>query len=57
MVRVNGNNLKAIELRQDQIEKQKSNIIDDLQIRMYELIIREKTLSDIYDEIQGNNDK
>lgn len=55
MVKVNGNNLKAIELRQNQIKKEKSNIFNDVQIRLYELMIREKTLSDIYDELQGDN--
>lgn len=54
MVKINGNSLKAITLRRDQIEKKKANIIDDLQIRMYELMIREKTLSDLYDEIIGD---
>lgn len=56
MVRVNGGDIKAIELRQEQIEKQKDNIINDLQIKMYELMIREKTLSDLYDEITGKLD-
>ncbi len=51
MVRVNGGDMKAIELRQDQIEKERSNILNDLQIRLYELMIRESTLSKIQDEI------
>lgn len=56
MVRVNGGDMRAIELRQNQIEKEKANILCDLQIRMYELMIREKTLSDLYDEITGKLD-
>lgn len=54
MVRINGNDPNAIKLRQEQIEKQKDNIYNDLQIRLYELMIREKVLSDIYDEITGD---
>lgn len=55
MVKINGNDQKAVQLRQEQIEKEKSNIFNDVQIRLYELMIREKTLSDIYDELQGDN--
>lgn len=54
MVKVNGNDIKAVELRQKQLEIEKYNILSDLQIRMYELTIREKTLSDIYDELTGD---
>ncbi len=54
MVKVNGGGIKAIELRQNQIEKEKDIIFNDIQIKLYELMIREKTLSDIYNEIQGD---
>ncbi len=56
MVKVNGGGIKAIELRQEQIEKEKDIILNDLQIRMYELMIREKTLSNLYDELTGKID-
>lgn len=51
MVRVNGGDMKSIELRQEQIEKERHNILNDIQIKLYELMIRESTLSKIYDEI------